>query len=333
MHIGVDAAGVLMFNPIMNTFELGEVMGFHHSPKIEFLPRARAGLASQAAQQQKMLYIQDLTNNPIYRSGFVEQQEGFVSYYGVPLFIKGELKGVLEIYHRSELKLNDENIEFLETLATQTAIAIDNHSMFHNLQQTNKNLQIAYETTLEGWSAALDLRDKETEGHTLRVTELTLKLARNLGVAEHELLHIRRGALLHDIGKMGVPDRILQKPGKLTQEERQVIEQHPVYAYNLLLPIPYLQPALDIPYCHHEKWNGTGYPRQLKGEKIPFAARLFAVVDVYDALTSNRPYREGWSKHKTLEYIQGESGSHFDPNVVEAFVEMIMEEPPEHPLT
>jgi len=325
-HVNADAASIMLFNPVMNTFEIGAAIGFKFNPPKNIIPRAQAGLASLASQQQNTLYIFDLTDNALYLTGFVDDQEEFISYYGVPLFIKGELKGVLEIYHRTSLKLNAENQEFLETLATQTAIAIDNHSMFHNLQQTNKNLQIAYETTLEGWSAALDLRDKETEGHTLRVTELTLKLAQSMGVRENELLHIRRGALLHDIGKMGVPDRILQKPGELTYEERQIIEQHPINAYNLLSPIPYLQPALDIPYCHHEKWDGTGYPRKLKGNKIPFAARLFAIVDVYDALRSNRPYRDGWEKQKTLDYIKRESGSHFDPKVVAAFISMIIDE-------
>jgi len=325
-HIKADAANIILFNSHMNTFEIASRTGFKFKTKINATPRAQAGLASLAAQQQTVLYIEDLTDNALYHSGFIDDGENFISYYGFPLYIKGELLGVLEIYHRSHLKLNEENSEFFQTLATQTAIAIDNHSMFDNLQKTNKDLQLAYETTLEGWSAALDLRDKETEGHTLRVTELTLKLARIMDVRENDLIHIRRGSLLHDMGKMGIPDRILQKPGKLTDEERSIIEQHPTYAYNLLSPIPYLQPALDIPYCHHEKWNGTGYPRKLKGEKIPFAARLFAVVDVYDALRSDRPYRDGWDKQKTLDYIQNESGEHFDPNVVKVFINMVREE-------
>lgn len=324
-HIHVDAADIILFNSGMNTFEIGYSIGFKSKPKNNAFPRAQAGLASLTAQQQTTLYIADLTGNTLYHLGFVEETENFISYYGCPLYIKGELKGILEIYQRSPRKLSEENLEYFETLATQTAIAIDNHTMFDNLQKTNKDLQIAYETTLEGWSAALDLRDKETEGHTLRVTDLTLALAKNMNVRESELIHIRRGALLHDIGKMGIPDSILQKPGKLTDKERRIIEKHPVYAYNLISPIPYLQPALDIPYCHHEKWDGTGYPRKLKGKKIPFAARLFAVVDVYDALTSNRPYRKSWSKEETLEYIQSESGTHFDPDVVQAFIQMIMD--------
>src|SRR4030095_309227 len=148
-----------------------------------------------------------------------------------------------------------------------------------------------YDSTIEGWSRALDLRDRETEGHTIRVTEMTLKIARIAGMADAELVHLKRGALLHDIGKMGIPDAILLKPDKLETEEWVIMRRHPVYAYELLLPIEYLQPSLDIPYCHHEKWDGSGYPRGLKGEQIPLAARLFAVIDVWDALRSDRPYR------------------------------------------
>ncbi len=181
----------------------------------------------------------------------------------------------------------------------------------------------AYNATIEGWSAALDLRDKETEGHTQRVTETTLRLAKRMGFSKTEIVHIRRGALLHDIGKMGVPDHILLKPDKLTDEEWVIMRKHPELAYHLLSPIQYLQEALDIPYCHHEKWDGTGYPRGLKGEEIPFAARIFAIVDVWDALTSDRPYRLAWSRDRALEYIRSLSGTHFDPQVVETFLETI----------
>jgi PAS domain S-box-containing protein/putative nucleotidyltransferase with HDIG domain len=181
----------------------------------------------------------------------------------------------------------------------------------------------AYDETIEGWSNALELRDEETEGHSQRVTEMTLNIARMMNVKTDELVHVRRGALLHDIGKMGIPDAILLKPGKLTVEEWAVMRKHPVYAYDMLAPIDYLRPALDIPYCHHEKFDGTGYPRGLKGEEIPLPARIFAVVDVYDALTSDRPYRKAWSKEEALKYIHEESGTHFDPDVVEVFLKTI----------
>jgi putative nucleotidyltransferase with HDIG domain len=207
-------------------------------------------------------------------------------------------------------------------LARQAAIAIDNTELFNGLQRSNAELVLSYDTTLEGWSRALELRDRETEGHTQRVTEMTLRLARALGMSDKELSHARRGALLHDIGKMGVTDAILLKPGPLTDEEWDIMRQHPQFAYEMLSPIAYLRPALDIPYCHHEKWDGTGYPRGLKGEEIPLAARIFAVVDVWDALRSDRPYRPAWPKEKALEHIRAGSGTHFDPKVVEAFLEM-----------
>jgi len=214
-------------------------------------------------------------------------------------------------------------MDLLYSLAGQASIAIDNNRLFHRLLRSNQDLMLAYDTTIEGWSHALDLRDKETEGHTQRVTELTMRLAQAAGIAEAELVHVRRGALLHDIGKMGVPDHILLKPGKLTDEEWVAMRKHPVFAYELLSPIAYLKPALDIPYCHHEKWDGSGYPRGLKGEQIPLAARLFAIVDVWDALRSDRPYRQSWSKEKVIEHIKSLSGTHFDPKAVELFLDMM----------
>jgi putative nucleotidyltransferase with HDIG domain len=185
---------------------------------------------------------------------------------------------------------------------------------------------MAYDATIEGWSRALELRDQETEGHTLRVTDLTLKLAQLIGVRSGELTHIRRGALLHDIGKMGVPDRILLKPGKLNKDEWKIMKLHTVYAFEMLWPIEFLRPAIDIPHCHHERWDGTGYPRGLKDEQIPLSARVFAVVDVWDALTNERPYRDPWSKEDTVEYITTNIGKHFDPRVAETFLEMLKRE-------
>ncbi len=194
-----------------------------------------------------------------------------------------------------------------------------NETLFNELEQS-------YETTLDSWSRALDLRDKETEGHTQRVAELTLRIAKKMNFSKEELIHIRRGALLHDIGKLGVPDNILLKPGPLTDEEMNFMRQHTKFAYELIHPIEYLRPALSIPTTHHEKWDGSGYPGGLKGDQIPLAARIFAIVDVYDALTSDRPYRKAWPKQKVIEYILSESGKHFDPNVVEIFIKEIQNE-------
>jgi putative two-component system response regulator len=187
------------------------------------------------------------------------------------------------------------------------------------LREANQQLLAAYEATIEGLSHALDLRDRETEGHSRRVTELTVKLAQDLGMTADEIMHIRRGALLHDMGKIGVPDAILHKPAALSEEEWSIMRKHPQLAYDMLYPIEYLRPALEIPLNHHEKWDGTGYPHGLKGEDIPIVARLFAVVDVWDALTSDRPYRPAWSEEEASTYIREQSGKHFDPHVVELF--------------
>ena len=191
------------------------------------------------------------------------------------------------------------------------------------IQALNADLLIAYDETLEGWARALDLRDNNTEDHSVRVMDLTMDLASAMGISEADMIHVRRGALLHDIGKMGIPDAILLKPGPLTEQEWGMMRMHPVFAYDMLSNIPFLRPALDIPYCHHEKWDGSGYPRGLSGEQIPLAARIFSIVDVWDALGSDRPYRGKWTKHKILEYIREETGTCFDPEIVELFLKMI----------
>jgi putative two-component system response regulator len=191
------------------------------------------------------------------------------------------------------------------------------------LQEANARLLAAYEATIETLSQAMDLRDRETEGHSRRVAELTIKLAQASGMSEEETVHLRRGALLHDIGKLGIPDYILHKPDRLTNEEWVIMRRHPQFAYNMLYPIEYLRPALDIPYNHHEKWDGTGYPRGLRGKDIPLAARLFAIIDVWDALTSDRPYRPAWSRQEARTYIRDQSGRHFDPQVVDLFFKVI----------
>ncbi|HEX9995556.1 MAG TPA: HD domain-containing phosphohydrolase [Abditibacterium sp.] len=255
------------------------------------------------------------------RSGILNG-EGFVSYYAVPLVAGGQVQGVLEVWSRSPLQLDAEETEFLETLAGQAAIAVDNAQLFRDVQRFNDELIMAYDSTLEGWSGALDLRDKETEGHTQRVTEETMRLAAFMGLDDAQLVQIRRGALLHDIGKMGIPDAILLKPGPLSDEEWVVMKKHPVYALELLSRIEYLRPALEIPYSHHEKWDGSGYPRGLEGEQIPLAARIFAIIDVWDALCSDRPYRKGWPLQRVLEHIKEGAGTHFDPQIVEVFLRM-----------
>ena len=262
------------------------------------------------------------TDTGTFRRSMIDG-EGFVSHHATPLIAKGQVKGVLEVFRRTPLNVDSDWSGFFETLAEQAAIAIDNAQMFDGLQRSNTDLAMAYDATIEGWSRALDLRDKETEGHTVRVTEMTQKLARSMGIPEGELVHIRRGSLLHDIGKMVIPDAILLKPGPLDDQEWEIMRRHPTQAFELLSPITYLRPALDIPYCHHEHWDGSGYPRGLKEDFIPLAARLFAVVDVWDALQSDRPYRAAWPAGKVLEHIRTQAGILFDPAAVKAFLAIV----------
>ncbi len=195
-------------------------------------------------------------------------------------------------------------------------------------RDSEADLAVNYDLTLQAWATILEHRDRETEGHTQRVAAMTLQLARALGLSGQSLIDIRRGALLHDIGKMGMPDSILLKRSALTDEEWTVVREHPTLAHELLSRIRYLAAALDIPWCHHEHWDGTGYPRGLAGEQIPLAARIFAVVDVWDAVTSDRPYRNAWTKDQAREHIRSLSGSHFDPRVVRAFLDLDQGEAP-----
>ncbi len=323
-ELSVDAANILLLNPHTQTLEFAARRGFR-TPALQYTNlRLGDGLAGKAALNRRTISVPDLIRDidGLARSPFI-QREGFVSYFGVPLMAKGNVNGVLEIFHRSRIDPENEWLEFLETLAGQAAIAIDSAQLHTSLQRANVELSLAYDSTLEGWSAALDLRDRETEGHTRRVTEMTLRLAREMGIGETDLVHVRRGALLHDIGKMGIPDAILFKPGSLTDDEWKVMRQHPDHAFQLLAPIAFLKPALDIPYCHHEKWDGTGYPRGLKGDHIPLAARIFAAVDVWDALLSNRPYRQAWAKPDVIKHIRANASTHFDPRVVQVFLGMV----------
>ena len=322
-QLGVDATDVLLFNPNLHILEFSAGLGFRTKP----FEHARLGLgegyAGQAAMKREIVHILDLTgqhDNPPLEKHLADEQ--FVSYYGVPLISKGQIMGVLEIFQRTQLEPDKEWLDFLDTLAGQAAIAIDSVMQFNNVQRSNNELAQAYDETIEGWSHALDLRDKETEGHSQRVSDMTLVIAQAFDIRAADLMQVRWGALLHDIGKMGVPDGILLKSGPLTDEEWVQMKKYPTFAYEMLSAIHYLKAALDIPYCHHEKWDGTGYPRGLKGEQIPLAARIFAVVDVYDALKSDRPYRPAWPEEKVLDHIRSLAGTHFDPQVVKICLEL-----------
>jgi len=322
-ELGIDAADILILNSNSHTLEYGAEHGFRTEAIRKAQVRLGENYAGRVALERYLVQITNLREepkNPSLKTFIMD--EDFVCYFGVPLIFKGQLNGVLEVFHRAALEPDTEWFNFLNALAGQAAIAIENSTLFENLQRSSSELSLAYDATIEGWSHALDLRDKETEGHTQRVSEMTVTLARSFGMSEVELAQVRWGALLHDIGKMGVPDGILLKPGPLTDEEWVVMKKHPTFAYEMLTPIRYLRLALDIPYCHHEKWDGSGYPRGLKGEQIPLVARIFAVVDVWDALISDRPYRLAWPEEKARKLIKTGAGTHFDPQVVEVFMKM-----------
>jgi PAS domain S-box-containing protein len=324
IRLGIHAASVLLLDPRTQILQFTAGRGFHTQALHHTKLRLGEGVAGRAALERRLISIPDLSkSSEAFRRAPLLTEEGFVSYFAAPLVAKGQVKGVLEIFHRAPLEPDNEWLEFLDTLAVQAAIAIDNAGLFEGLQRSNLELAMAYDATIEGWSRALDMRDRETEGHTIRVTDMTIRLARMMGVAEEELVHMRRGALLHDIGKMGIPDNILLKPGPLSEEEWTVMRRHPEYAYELLSLVNYLRPALLIPYCHHERWDGTGYPRGLREEAIPLAARLFAVVDVWDALRSERPYRHAWPAEKARSHLVEQSGKHFDPQVLSLFLKML----------
>jgi PAS domain S-box-containing protein/putative nucleotidyltransferase with HDIG domain len=317
VQLDVDAADILMFNPVSQVLEYVAGRGFHTKNIEQTRQPLGAGYAGEAALERRIVHIPDLgKEHDSYLRKILLAGEGFASYHCVPLIAKGKVLGVLEVFHRNCQVRNAEWLDFLKALASQAAIAIDNVTLFDKLYRSNSELLQAYDATIEGWSRALELRDNETQGHTLRVAELTVQLARLFGLSDTELVQIRRGALLHDIGKMGVPDEILLKRDTLTEAEWVVMKKHTSYAYEMLSPIRFLRPALDIPYAHHEKWDGTGYPLGLKGEQIPLAARIFAVADVWDALRSERLYRTSWAKVKVRNHLRSLTGTHFDPHVV-----------------
>ena len=226
-----------------------------------------------------------------------------------------------------KVKNGDLDVRVETVSKDELALLTDNfNEMICSMRDSKKKIIDSYDSTLEGWSKALEYRNEETKGHTDRVTNLMMKSAKGLGLEESRLEHIRRGALLHDIGKMAIPDMILNKPHTLTKEEQEVMQKHPVFACEMLKEIEFLQPALTIPYCHHEHWDGSGYPRGLKGEAIPLEARIFALVDAWDAITTDRPYRKAMTTQEAVETIRNEIGTHFDPGIAERFLELVSNE-------
>jgi PAS domain S-box-containing protein len=318
-HLAVDAAAVLLLHPHSLILECAAAHGFRQRSIEQTHIMIGQCVAGRAALTHETIHITDLQNDANFSRRQMVAEEGFQSYSVAPLITKGKVVGVFEFYSRGVIERGLDWDDFLETLADQATIAIENARLFSDLQRSNLEMELAYDATIEGWARAVDLRGHEAEGHSVRMSELALGLAASMGMREADMIHLRRGALLHDIGNLGIPDEILLKQSELTPEEWEVMRRHPVMAYELLHPIQFLRPALDIPYCHHEKWDGSGYPRGLAGERIPLAARIFSVADEFAALTSDRPYRPAWTRDKAISYIEEQSGLHFDPQVVNAF--------------
>ena len=319
----VDAADVLEADQPSEMLTFGAGKGFR-TPALQHSHLSFGqSYAGQAARSRREVYVGELSPNSAFGVSPHFADEGFVSYVGLPLVAKGRVCGVLEVFTRAPLEPSDAWWDTARAFTASAAVAIDSGRMVAELRRTNIDLVNAYDATLEGWAKAHDLRDHETVGHSKRVAEMTVLLAEDLRVPPDELVQISRGALLHDIGKLGIPDAILHKPGPLDDGEWRLMRQHPVLAYELLKGIPHLGPAMDIPRFHHEHWDGSGYPDGLKGEAIPRAARIFAVVDVWDALRSDRPYRAAWERERVVEYIRQLKGVQFDPEVVVAFLRQV----------
>lgn len=288
------------------------------------------GITGHVAKTGEIYITEDIHHDPI--AYLLPDEKELLRYahsgISLPLLSREKVIGVLHIRLTTAHTFSKTEIRLLTAIAEMAGNALHRATLYEQTLFQAEELARAYDSTLSGWARALELRDELTEGHTRRVTELTLELARAMNIPETELVQIRRGAILHDIGKMGIPDSILNKPGPLAAHEQRIMRMHPQYAYEMLSFIPFLQSALDIPFCHHEWWNGEGYPRGLKGEEIPLSARIFSVVDVWDALTSDRPYRAAWTPERTLNYLQDGSGKQFEPRVVEAFLSLIKSRQP-----
>jgi PAS domain S-box-containing protein len=327
-ELGADAADILLLNPYSSTLNYSRGAGFHSNFVEHTHLTLGESLAGKAASERHRVSVLELqSEHDLSFRSLLLADEGFTAYHAEPLVAKGELIGVLEVFLRSPHHPEDEWYDFLEILAGQAAIAIDNKKLFENLKRTNVELEQAYDSTIETIANIWGKKYGETKDHSRRVVDLTENLAREVGVALEDIKHYRRGAFLHDIGKIQIPDEILFKQGSLTADEWKVMKLHPQYAYQALKDIHYLRPALDIPYYHHEKWDGSGYPNGLSRESIPLAARIFAICDVWDALGEDRPYRKGWDVGQRIEYMRVQSGIHFDPWILDCFFKILNQRP------
>jgi response regulator RpfG family c-di-GMP phosphodiesterase len=324
-HINPVAARVMIYYPEAQTLRVRGVNGF-----LQRYPKADVQLDLDEPFWQD-LFVDGKA--PILRSKgeaglLVEayQDETYNTYFAAPLLARDEIKGMLEIFLAQPQEKFENWRPYIEALVNQLAVAIGNAQAFEDLQQKTFELTMAYDTTMARFAQAMDQRDDHISRNTQHLAEMTERLARSMGASEDEVINIRRGVLLEDISKLSLLDKILEKPGPLNDKEWQIVHQHPMVVFNLLEDISILRPALEIPYCHNEHWDGSGYPRGLKGDAIPLSARQFAVVNVYDALLADRPYRPSWDAVDALAYIQSLAGTQFDPDVVRAFFSMLDEQ-------
>jgi HD-GYP domain-containing protein (c-di-GMP phosphodiesterase class II) len=324
--LGADAAAILLLDVPGQELHLADSRGFRNPGRPPARMRADHSLALEAVLERRTVWMDSsMAANPAALSNTMLREEGFLSYGATPLIAHGRVRGALEVFRRSAAVSNNTWNELLESLALEAAIAVDCAESFQSLQRTRSELAMLCDSMLEGFSRAVDLRAREAEGHSVRVSELSMRTAQRMGVSEEQMPALRRGALLHDIGKIGVPDSILWKTEALNDDEWQLMRQHPKYAEQVLAPIEFLKSALDIPKFHHEHWDGGGYPYGLEGDDIPLSARVFAVVDVWDSLQSRRPFREPWSASTAAEYLTGSAGRQFDPDVVRTFMQILRE--------
>lgn len=324
--VEADACIVLKYNPASRQFDLLATQGLDARALAKIHLYIENGLTRQVVGKRRSIQVENMTlseDNENHINLF--SQEGFQAHITIPLINQRDLLGVLEVFWRETQYADTWKLEALQMIGEAITFAMEHTTVMEDLKRRNDELTTTYTATIEGLSRALELRDLETEGHTRRVSALTVRLAGHMQIPPDQCASIQQGALLHDMGKLGIPDAILLKPGSLTPQEWKVMQQHPLYAYNILAPIISLRQALDIPLYHHERWDGSGYPYGLKGEQIPLSARLFAVVDVYDALTSDRPYRSAWPRSQAVEYLREQAGQQFDPQVVAHFLELIKE--------
>jgi HD-GYP domain-containing protein (c-di-GMP phosphodiesterase class II) len=320
--LNAPAGAIYLFDPVKNELSITVARGWYTQlPRVPI--QQNEGVVGHVCATGQAYISREFARDPLIRARARSQIPFGFGGIVAPIRSAHAIVGALAISVPLPREITSEQTHLLSTLAEIAGNAIQRMRLHEQTERDAVELARAYDATLAGWSRALELRDEETEGHSARVTRLTLQLARAMGLSEEDLVHIRRGVLVHDIGKMGIPDSILLKPGALDAAEWEVMRWHPVYAHEMLAPISFLRHALAIPFCHHEKWDGTGYPRGLKGEDIPLAARIFAVVDVWDALTSNRPYRSAWTRDQVREYIRAHTGTHFDPQVVEKFLQIV----------